>query len=368
MDAVSSNDNEDPRRKQGIVASTRIFHTLTKSDLKAMGDHNVTNATRPNDVLAANLIYTVDDGVTPWLYTRPMISSDPHSAGMGGTMVPVAVQVTNGRDGDFSLDRNAFQLVPQETPLTNEDFYLNTNKVIETVYYKEMEDLLRRHLGAAKVVVYMHVVRNEAKTGEEGPGASVRGYSHGVHVDYAPSWAEQTFAEALGDIRQCALLRGDDDDRWMRYATGRFVVINAWRNISPHPIEQNPLAVCDEASLVKPDDYLPGDFYRDAPDHPVTKTYRLVSRNARQHQWYYFPRMNKDEVVLMKQFDSDTTLSGRMCFHTAFADPTAAANAPPRESIEVRAVAFFPDHAPNTCPPYLPTETRTADTGAYEGE
>jgi hypothetical protein len=336
--------------------------TLTKSEREPTGtmrEHNATDATRPpNDDLVANLVYTVDDGVTPWLYTRPMTSSDRHSVGMGGAMIPVPVQVRNGRDRAFSLDRNAFQLVPQETSLSNGDFYRNPGKLIETVYYKEMEGLLRHHLGATKVVVYMHVVRNEAKTGDGSPGGSVRGYSHGVHVDYAPSWAELTFAEALDGIRQNPASVDHDDDHWMRYTTGRFVVINAWRNISPCPIEQNPLAVCDETSLVKPDDYLPGDFYRDAPI-PITKTYRLASRNARQHKWYYFPRMRRDEVVLMKQFDSDTTLSGRSCFHTAFNDPTASASAPPRESIEVRAVAFFPDHEPNTCPPYLPTDSGT---------
>lgn len=322
-------------------------------------DYALINATRPNDDLVASLIYTVDDGVTPWLYTRPMTSSDQHSTGMGGKMIPVAVQVVSGRDRGFTLDRNAFQLVPQQTSLSKEDFYLNPNKVVETVYYREMEELLRHHLGATKVVVYMHVVRNEAKAGGESPSGSVRGYSHGVHVDYAPSWAEQTFAEAIDGLRKNAPFTEDDDDHWMRYTTGRFVVINAWRNISEKPVEQNPLAVCDETSLVKPDDYLPGDFFREAPN-PVTKTYRLASRNARQHKWFYFPRMHKGEVVLMKQFDSDTTLSGRSCFHTAFTDPTASANAPPRESVEVRAVAFFPDHVPNTCPPYLPTETAGA--------
>merc|ERR1711936_1486255 len=53
---------------------------------------------------------------------------------------------------------------------------------------------------------------------------------------------------------------------------------------------------------------------------------------------------------MFKQFDSDPNLSGRMCFHTAFQDPNAPEDAPVRESIEIRAYAFFPDHEPNTCP------------------
>ena len=61
--------------------------------------------------------------------------------------------------------------------------------------------------------------------------------------------------------------------------------------------------------------------------------------------------MKKDEVILFKQWDSDRTLPGRLCFHTAFLDPNAPKDTPARESIEVRAIAYFPDHEPNTCPP-----------------
>ena len=63
--------------------------------------------------------------------------------------------------------------------------------------------------------------------------------------------------------------------------------------------------------------------------------------------------MEKDEVLLFKQWDSDRTLSGRLCFHTAFKDPNAPSNIPPRESIEARAIAYFPNHEPDTCPPLV---------------
>ena len=52
--------------------------------------------------------------------------------------------------------------------------------------------------------------------------------------------------------------------------------------------------------------------------------------------------MKKNEVILFKQWDSDPTLSGRITFHTAFSDPAAPPDAPTRQSIEVRAIAFFP--------------------------
>ena len=46
-----------------------------------------------------------------------------------------------------------------------------------------------------------------------------------------------------------------------KFCKGCFVYINAWRNITTDPIENNHLAVCDETSLVSPDDYLASDLF-----------------------------------------------------------------------------------------------------------
>ena len=63
----------------------------------------------------------------------------------------------------------------------------------------------------------------------------------------------------------------------------------------------------------------------------------------RRNRWYYFPKMQMDEVFLFRQFESDTALPGRMTFHTAFVDPTVRPDAPERLSIECSAFLFFPD-------------------------
>ena len=48
-----------------------------------------------------------------------------------------------------------------------------------------------------------------------------------------------------------------------------------------------------------------------------------------------------DEILVFKLFDSDR---GRVQWtgHTAFNDPGAAPDAPPRESIEIRTISFLP--------------------------
>lgn len=55
--------------------------------------------------------------------------------------------------------------------------------------------------------------------------------------------------------------------------------------------------------------------------------------------------MRADEAILLKCFDSDESIAARFTPHTAFDDPAAPADRPPRESIEVRALVFFPPNA-----------------------
>merc|ERR1711990_741529 len=115
---------------------------------------------------------------------------------------------------------------------------------------------------------------------------------------------------------------------------GRFAIFNVWRNISETPIQDWPLAMLDERSIVnKSEDLIQIDDMK-----PMNLLNMRKNYNYQQQKWYYFPEMQKDEVLLFKQYDSDTSLSGRQCFHTAIdtknGDPT-------RETIEVRVVAYF---------------------------
>ena len=113
----------------------------------------------------------------------------------------------------------------------------------------------------------------------------------------------------------------------------RFAVINVWRPIRG-PVQENPLAVCD-AQTIAQDDLVCNDLiYRDR----VGEVYVLAYNP--QHRWFYFPRMEKHEVMLLKCYDSDARRA-RFTAHSAFDDPTSPSDAPARESIEVRTLAFF---------------------------
>jgi hypothetical protein len=51
--------------------------------------------------------------------------------------------------------------------------------------------------------------------------------------------------------------------------------------------------------------------------------------------------MEPDEILAFKLFDSDRSRV-QWTGHTAFDDPNAPADAPPRESIEIRTISFIP--------------------------
>jgi hypothetical protein len=128
----------------------------------------------------------------------------------------------------------------------------------------------------------------------------------------------------------------------------RFMAINLWRAFSDPP-QDWPLALCDGRS-VDPHEGVPNPMLRvDALPDPDTIPERLPDDAARPegfvfrfnplHRWYYLPNMTRDEVLLLKLFDSDQSGAWRVP-HASFADHSAA-YAIPRESIEIRTVAYF---------------------------
>ena len=71
----------------------------------------------------------------------------------------------------------------------------------------------------------------------------------------------------------------------------------------------------------------------------IGQTYRLRFNPA--HRWMYFPHQGRDEAIVFKVYDSARDGRARFTPHTSFDDPSTPADAPPRQSIEVRTLAFF---------------------------
>ena len=215
-----------------------------------------------------------------------------------------------------SLDREGFALLQHSTRVTN--FYDTT--VVEQIYYAEVVDMLKRATGATEVHVFDHTLRveDEAKRRAHGTRLPVSV----VHNDYTEQSGPQRVRDLLGPKTAERLL------------ANRCAMVNVWRSFGASA-ERFPLAAAD-GRTVPPTDYVAVDLLY--PDRIGEVYYNAHSNGQR---WFYFPRMQRNEAMLLKCFDSARDGRTRYTAHTGFANPHAPADTPPRESIEVRTLLSF---------------------------
>ena len=114
----------------------------------------------------------------------------------------------------------------------------------------------------------------------------------------------------------------------------RFGIVNVWRPVRG-PILDSPLALCDARTFSESDLIFSDLVYA----HVRGETSRVAYNPA--HRWYYFSDQQSDEVLFIRVHDSANDGRARLSFHTSFDNPLTP-DAPPRESIEVRTLVFFP--------------------------
>jgi hypothetical protein len=226
-------------------------------------------------------------------------------------MRPVALQV--------SLDEQGFALVEQRSAV--KDFW--DDDEVRQVYYPEAERFIAAVTGSSRVFIFDHVQRRRILGLDDRRRRDLpRQPATRVHVDHTARSGPQRVRDLLPEDAE-ELLRG------------RVQVINLWRPIRG-PLVDAPLAVCD-AKSVDPADLVPSDLvYRDR----VGETYSVTYNPA--HRWFYVPEMRRDEALLLKCCDTLDDGRARFMPHTGFTDPTTPADAPPRESIELRSLVFHP--------------------------
>jgi hypothetical protein len=231
----------------------------------------------------------------------------------------VAIQDLRPLAGALALDHEGFELRYQPTAAAD----LYDDDAVETVYYPEIEALLRAALGASRVVIFDATRRSDGGAGAQNRDG-LRGPASRVHVDYTAKSGSQRVKDLLGAAEAARL----------EAAGARIVQINVWRPIRG-PVERSPLALAD-ASSIRPDDLIATDQV--FPDR-VGEIYHLAHHPGQR--WYYAPHMTPDEVLLIKGWDSLADGRARFTPHGAFDLPHTPAAAPPRESIEVRTLAVI---------------------------
>ncbi|HEX9686620.1 MAG TPA: CmcJ/NvfI family oxidoreductase [Burkholderiales bacterium] len=228
------------------------------------------------------------------------------------------MSIRNGRElaGELSLEENGFVFVRHETRVR--DFF--DPGQVKATYYPEVERLIREVSGAARVVLFDHTVRSGDE--QEREARLVREPVLSAHNDYTEWSGPQRVRDILPDEAEALLQR-------------RFAIIQVWRAIN-QPIQSNPLAIADAKSVAFEDFLLAERRY----PNRVGQTYRLMYNP--NHRWYYFPQMRREEALVFKVYDSERDGRARFTPHTSFEDPQSPPGAPSRQSIEARALAFFP--------------------------
>jgi hypothetical protein len=264
----------------------------------------------------AVLNYTRNTGVRPVNYT---FDPPPGVPRYSGEVDARTVTIHDARRlTGLGLDVSGFELIRHRSTLTEWGSFRDDERV-KAIDYPEVEAALKAHTRADKVVLFDHTLRDS--TAEPGQ-AALREPVRRVHDDQTPQSAPNRVRKHLSS------------EEAARRLERRFAIINFWRPVGG-PVLRTPLAVCD-ARTITPEDLLPSDLVY--PDW-TGETY-AVAFNPR-HRWYWHPRQTPNEATLIKVYDSATDGRARLSAHTAFDDPTGAPDAPPRRSIEIRALVFW---------------------------
>ncbi len=240
---------------------------------------------------------------------RPRYYANDHSRDRV-PLDPQLMRLADGRVDPPSLDREGFTLVGHAAdPLSS-------------AYREQIAALVKAQSGADVVIVTAPGVR---RFSERSPNAATGNNSmpaRFAHVDISDTTAAQ--------FSMAAAPKGE--------AVRRSAHFNVWRVLSAPP-QDVPLAVCDARSWVA-DDMILADAIFDEPDKPEWSFEGLVVAHNPAHRWIWFPDMTAGEALIFKTHDSDPA-APHWVPHVAFDNPTCPADAPPRQSIEMRAIAYW---------------------------
>jgi len=241
----------------------------------------------------------------------------------------VLINDVRGHEDDFSLEENGFEYVtaPCEADLTSQD------PVQMEAYLAETKAFLETKYEADRVFCYDFRIRRNMEMPMEGRVDLNDKFMHlrpvrQVHIDHTLEGGEKRIRAHMKE--ETGTLLGP---QW------RAQIINVWRPLK-EPILDSPLALCDSRT-VRSEDLVATDQVT----RKLAGEIYYVKYNPEQ-RWHYLSNQKKDEVVVFKSYDSEAGVS--FAPHVAFENPHAHADAPERESVEVRALVFYKKEADTT--------------------
>jgi hypothetical protein len=266
----------------------------------------------------STLNYTRDTGVAPEVY---FYEPPPGAQWRPPGDDPREMTMHDGweRAKLFSVDREGFALREFHSAFDRWD----DDAAIRAQLYGDVEKFVQREVGARRVIIFDHTIRAQSNLAQARSehSTSRRAPVMSVHCDYT---------ENSGPLRVRQLLPQEADELLKH----RVAFYNFWKPLR-RTVEERPLAMCDVTSSTQEDFITMKLRYRDR-DGEI-----FVMRHTPRHHWWYFPRMTPDHVILLKTYESEADGRARFIGHSAFEDPNTPPDAPMRESIEIRTMAFF---------------------------
>jgi hypothetical protein len=268
--------------------------------------------------IRATFNYTRDDGVVPEVYFyEPPPGTPIRSPGDDPHEMPVHEGWS--RASGFSLDREGFAL----KEFHHEFDRFDDDGAVRSQFYAPVAEFVRSAVGARRVVVFDHTIRSKVNEQQQTAEHTTTQRAPVMieHCDYTPVSGPLRVRQLLPDEAEALLAR-------------RVAFYNFWKPLKRR-VEEKPLAMCDVTSAV------PEDMIRMALRYRERTGEIFVMRHSSAHRWWYFPGMTPDNVLLLKTYESETDGRARFLGHSAFEHPDTAPDAPTRESIEMRTMAFF---------------------------
>lgn len=260
--------------------------------------------------------YTVDNGLPPDYYfyePDPSLKLNPP----GTDAREVDIEDGWDRAEQFNVDREGFELREVDASFVR----FEDDAAIHREFYPQVVSQIKAWTGAKEVVIFDHTLRRrmaadlKVQTEVSRPAVTL------VHSDYTVLSGPQRVREVMGDRAEPLLQR-------------RVAFYNLWKPLTRR-VEELPLAMIDAQT------HEDADFLRMDLKYSERTGEIYVMRHSDQHRWVYFPHMEAHHALLLKTYDSCTDGRCRFMGHSAFEDPSTPADALPRESIEVRTMAFF---------------------------
>ena len=229
------------------------------------------------------------------------------------------ITIHDGRPTADQLDMEVqgYAFLKYDTAVTN----FTDDDQVRDIYYPELERLLLAETGAEKVVIFDHTIRIGDPEKREALG--VRDPVLSAHND---------FTDRSAPARVRDLLPPAEAEERLNH---RFTSVNVWRPLTG-PVKTDPIAICAWDSIGE-NDLIPAERnYGNRIGGILNLAYNPAQK------WTYFPDMERDEIILLKCFDSELDGRARWTAHAAFEDPNGPdPSLPARESIEVRTLIFY---------------------------